>query len=206
MKDLLNLNSAPNAAYSDKTIIYYLFNAGASQTSINQVSSLSVDDSSEGTIRYRLFDLDLDQIQESLNNQLKIHWMKIIHKKINTFAIDFVTIPYYGDEENEGGSIKTKPKQGTARFAYASIYVILRNKCYTLTVKYIRKGDTLKDTIDYLTNEIQNSGFKIKGLYLDREFYTVDVINYLQNREIPFIIPCVKIGSSGGIQKLFKGK
>jgi putative transposase len=207
VKDLLNLNSAPNTMYSDKTIIYHLFNAGTSQTSINQTSNLSVNAPSEGTIRYRLHNLDLDQIQQNLNNQLKIHGMKTIHRKINTFAIDFVNIPYYGDEKNEGDTIKTKPKQGTARFfAYASIYVILRNKRYTLAVKYIRKEDTLKDTIDYLTNEIQNSGFKIKGLYLDREFYTVELINYLQNREIPFIIPCVKRGSSGGIRKLFKGR
>jgi putative transposase len=99
IKDLLNLNSAPNSIYSDKTIIYHLFNAAASQTSINQVSNLSIDAPSEGTIRYRLRNLDSNQFQQSLNDQLKIHASKTIHRKSNTFAIDFVNIPYYGEEK-----------------------------------------------------------------------------------------------------------
>jgi len=49
-------------------------------------------------------------------------------------------------------------------------------------------------------------GFKIKGLYLDREFFTVEVINYLQERNTPFIIPCVLRGRSGGIRNLFVGR
>jgi hypothetical protein len=77
-----------------KLLFITFFNADASQTSINHVSSLSVDAPSEGRIIYGLRDLDLDQIQESLNNQWKIHGMKTIHRKINTFAIDFVNIPY----------------------------------------------------------------------------------------------------------------
>jgi putative transposase len=42
-------------------------------------------------------------------------------------------------------------------------------------VKYVRKWETLKTTIDFLINEIKTMGFKIKGLYLDREFYTIAV-------------------------------
>jgi putative transposase len=84
--------------------------------------------------------------------------------------------------------------------------LILSNKRYTLALKYIRQGETLKDTIDFLLEEVESIGFKIKGLYLDREFFTVDVINYLQERNTPFIIPCVKRGRSGGIRNLFVGR
>ncbi|KZX14417.1 ISH3 family transposase [Methanobrevibacter curvatus] len=206
IKDMLKLNSAPNAIYTDTTIICHILNTGASQTSISNVSTLCPDAPSEGTIRYRLRNLGLDGIQQSLNEKLKTHASKTVHSKHSTFAIDFVNIPYYGKEKNSGDTIKTKPKQGTSHFyAYASIYMILRNKRYTLALKYIQKGETLKDTVDFLINEIKTNGFKIKGLYLDREFYTVELINYLQNRKIPFIIPCIKRGSSGGIQKLFIG-
>jgi len=88
---------------------------------------------------------------------------------------------------------------------YALIYVILRNKRYTLSVKYIRKGESskavehgafgqskskiLKDTIDFILEEVEQTGFKIKGLYLDRKFFTVEVINYLQEKQLPFIMP-----------------
>ncbi|MDR2624203.1 MAG: hypothetical protein LBC39_06525 [Methanobrevibacter sp.] len=47
---------------------------------------------------------------------------------------------------------------------------------------------------------------KLKDFYPDREFFTVEVINYLKNRKIPFIIPCVKRRRSGGIRKLLKGR
>ncbi|GAA5819085.1 MAG: Pseudogene of conserved hypothetical protein [Methanobrevibacter sp. CfCl-M3] len=43
IRDLLNLDSAPNSIYGDKTIIYHLFNAAASQNSINHVNNLSTD-------------------------------------------------------------------------------------------------------------------------------------------------------------------
>ena len=206
IEDMLDLRSAPNAKYSNKTIIYHLLNASSSQTSVSNVSDLCDDAPSEGTIRNRLQDLDLDKFQQVLNEKLKIHPYETVFRKKNTFAIDFVNIPYYGKEENDGDTIKTKPKQGTSRFyAYASIYIILRNKRYTLALKYVRKGETLKDTIDFLINEIQSNGFKIRGLYLDREFYNVAVINYLIHRKIPHIIPCVLRGPSGGIRELLKG-
>jgi len=207
IEDMLKLDSAPNAEFDDKTIVYHLVNASVSKTSISNVSKVCDDAPSEGTIRYRLSDLELDPIQQNINEKLKIHATKTVHKKCNEFAIDFVNIPYYGKEENSGDTIKTKPTQGTSRYySYASIYLILNNKRYTLAVKYIRKEDTLKDTIDFLINEIETNGFKIKELFLDKEFFTVEVINYLQNRKIPFIIPCVKRGPSGGIRKLLNGK
>ena len=77
--------------------------------------------------------------------------LKLCLGSINVFAIDFVNIPYYGKEKNNGDTIKTKPKQGTSRyFAYASIYLILNNKRYTLALKYVKKGETLKDTVNFL--------------------------------------------------------
>jgi putative transposase len=207
VKELLGLDSALNVVYDDKTIVLHLLNACASQTSVTNVSDVCDDAPSEGSIRHRLRNIDLNKVQKGLNEKLKIHAVKTVPRKYNTFAIDFVNIPYYGKEENSGDTIKTKPKQGTSRFfAYASIYLILRNKRYTLAVKYIRKGDTLKETVSFLINEIKTIGFRIKELYLDREFFTVEMINYLTNRKIPFIIPCVKRGPSGGIRKLFKGK
>ncbi|MDR2544736.1 MAG: hypothetical protein LBD03_04190 [Methanobrevibacter sp.] len=66
----------------------------------------------------------------------------------------------------DGDTIKTKPKHGNSRFFVLCFHYmcILRNKHYTLAVKYIRRGDSLRDTVDFLINEIQNNGFKVKGL------------------------------------------
>jgi putative transposase len=127
IKDLLGLNSAPNVVYSDKTIIFHLLNASVSQTSINHVSDLCINAPSEGTIRYRLRNLDLNEVQQVLNEKLKIHAIETVSNKCNIFAIDFVNIPFYGKEKNKGDTIKTKPKQGTSRFyAYASIILNIK--------------------------------------------------------------------------------
>ena len=140
IKGMLGLDSASNVEYSDEMVVCHLLNACVSQTSVSQVSDVCVDGPSEGTIRYRLRKLDLKTIQQALNDKLKINAVETVPKKPQTFAIDFVNIPYYGEEENKGDTIKTKPRQGTSRFyAYASIYLILRNKRYTLAVKYITK-------------------------------------------------------------------
>lgn len=129
IKDMLGLESASNVEYSDEMIIYHLLNACASQTSVNQVSNICVDGPSEGTIRYRLRNLDLNELQVALNDKLKDEFIKIVPRKSQCFAIDLVNIPYYGEEKNTGDTIKTKPKQGTSKFfAYASIYLILGHK------------------------------------------------------------------------------
>ena len=114
------------------------------------------------------------------------------------FAIDFNEIPFYGTESNKDDTRNSRAKKGTTRFfVYATIYVILRNKRYTLAVKYVRKGEKLTDVIDFLLAEAAGMGLKAKGIFLDREFYNIDVINHLQGKDIPFIIPCVRRGRIG---------
>jgi len=207
VEDVLELESAPNVVYINRTIVRHLLNASASQTSISTFSDLCDDAPCEGTIRHRLSDLEFNEIQQNINKNLKKHVTKTVRSKRNEFAIDYVNIPYYGEEENSGDTIKTKPKQGTSRYyAYATIYLILNNKRYTLALKGVRKGESLKDTVDFLIKEIKTIGLKIKIIYLDKEFFTVEVINYLQNIKTPFIIPCVKRGPSGGIRNLLTGK
>ncbi|MDR2623293.1 MAG: hypothetical protein LBC39_01795 [Methanobrevibacter sp.] len=51
---------------------------------------------------YRLRNLDLNEVQEDLNDRMKIHAAKTVPKKRNTFAIDFVNIPYYERKKNNG--------------------------------------------------------------------------------------------------------
>jgi len=55
------------------------------------------------------------------------------HEEI-AFAFDFVLIPFYGAEQNKGDAYKDlKQGKGNTRFfAYASIYIVLKNKRYTL--------------------------------------------------------------------------
>lgn len=207
IKDSLNLGSNLNASYSAREIIYPLINACTTQTTVNQVTQNGSNGPTEGTIRYRLRDLDVCTVQNSLNEILKRNIMDTLPNSPLALAIDLVLIPFYGDEKNRGDTVRSKARQGTTHFfSYASIYVIKKNKRYTLALKYVKKGESLKDTVDFLIKEIAEYGVKIKSIYLDREFFTVSVINHLQEMGVPFIIPCVLRGRSGGIRKLLTGR
>lgn len=204
---LLNLEAGPNSTYKGKQILHHILSACITQTSITQVSKFSRKAPTEGTIRDRLKGLTLEGLQEKTNIMLKEKVLGTLPDNPLKFAIDFNEIPYYGEEATKGDTRKSRAKKGTTRFfVYATIYVILRNKRYTLAVKYVRKGEKLTDVIDFLLDEVAGAGLTVKSLFLDREFYNIDVINHLQGRDIPFIIPCVLRGRSGGIRNLFIGR
>ncbi len=201
----LDLSSNPNTVHSDRSIICHLLNASTTQSTVNLVSQ-SRNGPVEGTVRYRLRDLEPEYVQGEFNQMLKEKTVNTLPKTLK-LAIDYVLIPFYGEELNEGDTVRTRAKQGTTRFfAYASIYVIKKNKRYTLALKYCRKGEKLTEVIDFLVKEVEYAGFQVETLYLDRGFFSVEVINHLQRREIPFIMPCVLRGKSGGIRDLFVGR
>jgi putative transposase len=201
----LDLKAGKNVTYSQRTILLHLLNACCCLGSINHISTSSKNAPTEGAVRHRL--KGLEDIEAQINTMLKEHVLKTLPSRPLTLAIDFTLIPYYGEAENDGDIVRTKAKRGTNNFfAYATIYMILRNKRYTLAVKHVRKGESLTGVIDFLLDEITGAGLKIRRLYLDREFYTIDVINHLKAREIPFIIPCVVRGKTGGIRTLLKDR
>lgn len=194
-----------NVTYSTRIILLHLLNASCCLGSINHISTSSENAPTEGAVRHRL--KGLKDIEADVNAMLKELVLKTLPSRPLTFAIDFTPIPYYGDAENEGDVIRTKAKKGTnSFFAYATIYTILRNKRYTLAVKHVRKGEKLTGVIDFLLDEIIGAGLNVGGLYLDREFYTIDVINHLKAEGVPFIIPCIVRGKTGGIRSLLKGR
>lgn len=81
---------------------------------------------------------------------------------------------------------------GTCSFyGYATLYVIKKGKRVTLAIKAIRCQDTKVAIITYLLALIEPLNFKIKHLYLDREFFCVPVIRWLQALNIPFIMPVI---------------
>jgi putative transposase len=204
---LLNLEAGPNSIYSGRQILHHILCACVTQTSNTQVSEFNHNAPTEGTIRDRLKGLTLEELQEKINIMLKEKVLGTLPARPLRFAIDFNEVPYYGEEATEGDIRKSRAKKGTTKFfVYATIYVILRNKRYTLAMKYVRKGEKLTDVIDFLLDEVAGAGLKVRSLFLDREFYNIDVINYLQGRDIPFIIPCVLRGRSGGIRNLFMGR
>ena len=124
-------------------------------------------------------------------------------------AIDLNLISYYGNpsKEEQEYIYRSQAKNGTCSFyAYASLYVILKNKRVTLAVIGVKNNYTPVAIISYLLTKVNSLNLKIKSLYLDRGFYSSSVIRWLKALDIPFIMPAIRNGKTGGINQYLKGK
>lgn len=204
----ISIPMAANATYTLKDIFKVILNASCATSSINDITTSSKKTPSEGDMRYHLKKLSLEGLQEMMNDVLLRSVVRTIPKRPLSFAIDLHLIPYHGEPHSNAEEItRSKARCGTTHFhAYASIYLILRRRRYTLAVKFCESGESLVGIIEYLLSKVEGGGLKVKSLFLDRGFYSVQVLNHLQGRDMPFTIPCIARGRSGGIRKLFKGR
>ncbi len=102
--------------------------------------------------------------------------------------------------------IAASAKNGTCSFfAYATIYIIAKNKRLTIAIIAVKKSYTSVALITYLLEKINSLNLKIKTLYLDRGFYSSAVIRWLMALDIPFIMPAIRNGKTGGINQYLKG-
>jgi hypothetical protein len=118
-------------------------------------------------------------------------------------------IPYYGtpSEQEEPYIIRSRAKAGTCSFyTYATAYVISRGKRVTLALHAVRRDETLVCVITRLLDQMAKLRISVKRLYLDRSFYCVPVIRWLQACDIPFEMPVIVRGKQGGTRALIQQK
>ena len=136
---------------------------------------------------------DIDQLQVRLNHALSSELPKGLRRRPQPIAVDLFLVPYHGRHLHDAAEIyRSKPRSGTSHFhAYASAYVIRHGQRFTLALTYVRGGETLKDVLQRLLRQVARLGLKIRYLLVDRGFWSVDVIRYLQAAHVPFIMPVV---------------
>lgn len=76
----------------------------------------------------------------------------------------------------------------------------------TLAIHAIPRGETLVATLTHLLARLTAIRVKVACLYLDRGFYSVPVIRWLQALRMPFIMPAVMRGRQGGTRALCQGR
>ncbi|MDW7762106.1 MAG: ISH3 family transposase, partial [Acidobacteriota bacterium] len=161
----------------------------------------------ETSLRHHLKKLDLEKLME-VNNKI------LIQKPIETlkqnkkyeFAIDFTNDPYYGEinTSNEKYVIRGQAKKSTNSFySYVSLYIINKNERFTISVLPVEKGTSKVYYLSYFIDLIKSLNFGIRILCLDREFYSIDVFEFLNELNIPHITPVVKRGKR--IKKVLAG-
>ena len=197
-------------ACDPKSLFQILVRAASKGDTIEQTARELKEAPCSNNIRYHLGKIDnFNSLEKELNLSLKSRMPKGLKKKKQALAIDLNLIPYYGapSEEEAPYIYRGQAKNGTCSFyAYATIYVIKKEKRVTLALRGVRWLDTKVAIITYLLTELSSLKLKVKKLYLDRDFFSVAVIGWLMALGIPFIMPAIKRGKTGGINQFLKGR
>jgi DDE family transposase len=177
-----------------------LLAAAARITSLSDACQCLRDAPSDETARKALLATlpDYVVLQQQLNAALAGHLPKVLRKQLQRLAIDLTLIPYHGKPFRDLGEIyRSQAKSGTSHFhAYATAYVVRQGQRYTVALTGVKKGDSLKDVVQRLLRQAARVGIRTRLLLLDRGFYSVAVVRYLQTARVPFLMPVVCHGHS----------
>ena len=133
---------------------------------------------------------DMRELQTRLNRSLCHKLPKALLRKSRILAIDLTLIPYHGKPAFDIKEIfRSKPKSGTSHFhAYATAAVIHKGHRYTVALMPVEYGVRMKDVVQKLVKLIRRRGIKIRYLLLDKGFYSVSVLSYLQRAKLGYIV------------------
>jgi putative transposase len=134
---------------------------------------------------------DISQVQHRLNRALQGDLPKALRRRRQPLAIDLILIPYHGQPLTDPREVyRGQAKGGTTHFhAYATAYVIKKGQRFTVALAYVHKGDDLADVVKALLRQAARGGVRPRYLLLDRGFYAVSVLRYLQAARCPLLMP-----------------
>jgi hypothetical protein len=133
----------------------------------------------------------LPVLEHRLNEALVDRLPRSMRRRAWEVAIDFHLDPYYGRPYRSRNEIYYgKAKQGTSKFhAYASACIVEYGRRYTLALTWVRRHESTVAAIRRLLARIREIGLKIRCLLLDRGFFSVAVMTFLQHEKLPFLMP-----------------
>ena len=151
-----------------QNIFEILIRAATQRDSIENTTKILKNVPSSNDIRYHLEKYsDIFALELDLNAALQSRLPDGIRQGKQKIAIDFNLIPYYGDPSPDEAPFiyRSKAKSGTCSFyAYATLYVIKKNKRVTLAIKAVQQKDTKVAIITYLLALIEPIKLKIERL------------------------------------------
>jgi hypothetical protein len=179
-------------------LVTLLFYAAARITSLSDACKRLRDAPSDEAARVALLATlpDYAALERQLNAALTAHLPKALRKHPQTIAADLVLNPYHGlPHQNPEEVVRGKPKSGTSHFhAYATAYVIRNGRRFSVGLTPVFQGEPLEQVLQRLLHQAAKAGVHPRLVLLDRGFYSVGVIRYLQAARYPFLMPVVARG------------
>ena len=196
-----------NGSLTSEDIFLTVMSMSVEKNSVHSVSKQYHNVACETSLRYHLKKLNMEELINSNEKILLQEPIKTLKTgKSYEFAIDLTDDPYYGkiDSSNEKYVISGQAKKSTNSFyAYISLYITNKNERFTVSVLPVEKNKTMVEYLFYFLDLIKRLNFKIKVLCLDRGFYSINVFEFLQNNNVPHIIPVIKRGEQ--LKQILKG-
>jgi hypothetical protein len=178
-----------------KTLLHVLFYAAAQLCSVFAACSRLRDAPSDQAVRDALVALCPDPVplEQQLNRCFAAQLPKHLRKRRPRVAIDLILIPYHGEPYRCPSEIyRSQAKSGTTHFhAYATGYLVHRGRRFTVALLRVEHGTAMVEVIKQLLHLARQAGIRPCLLLLDRGFYSVEVIRYLQAARYPFVMPVV---------------
>ena len=189
----------PTKGKCSLAILVHLFCAAAARLTSLYDACGQMDDAPSGeTARLALLSTlpDYATLQQGVNRALVADVPKPLRNQRQHVAIDLHLVPYYGLPMNDPKEIyRSQAKAGTHNFhAYASAYVVFHGQRFTIALTPVEYGEKMKPIVQRLLAIIRKTCVRPGLLLLDRGFYSIEVIRYLQRARVPFLMPAVARG------------
>ena len=146
---------------------------------------------------------DFARLQGALNRALAGGLPRALLGRGQYVALDLTLLPYYGLPQSDPEELyRGASKAGAKQFhAYATAYVICRGCRTTLGLRAVHHSGPWDDVVRDLLRQVRRAGVAVRLLLLDRGFYSVGVIRYLQAARCPFLMPAIRRGHKPGHPK-----
>jgi len=147
-------------------------------------------------------------VEQRVNEMLSARVPRKLLKSKLPAAIDLTELPYHGQQAADDPYVRRgRAKQGTTHFfVFATLYVVKKNKRYTLGLILLPQAEKAQDAVERLLAYGRTLGLRLKRLYLDRGFDNNGLVGYLKKQPFSTIIPLVIRGKPGGSRALLVGR
>jgi putative transposase len=182
-------------------LLQVLFYAAAQLCSVYAVCSRLRDAPNDQAVSDALAALcpEAGVLEKQFNQSFAKQLPKGLKKRPQRLAIDLTLIPNHGQPHRCSEEIyRSQAKSGTTHFhAYATCYVVHKGRRFTVAMMRVNQGTTMVEVLNRLLRQAIRAGIRLSLLRLDREFYSIDVVRYLQAARYAFM-PVVIRGRRAG--------
>ena len=121
---------------------------------------------------------------------------KALTRRPRPVAIDLTLIPYYGSPAADPGELYRGQKKAGTRdsHAYATADVLYRGYRWTVALLPVSHADPWDHVVREALRQVRRAGVRVRYALLDRGFYSVAVVRYLQAARTPFVLPVIGRG------------